>query len=311
VVLVAVLTALWLARGHDSFFANGALLLGPVLAGVVVAVAWPYFPVLDLFVAQPPEFHGFGRVFYQGVAVQVWPAIVAFPVVVWRLRRNRRDPLALIVVLLTVVYAIGALAGENGLGRVIAYIVVFVHVALAAAVAAWESRLPAKRAWVAAGCALIVAVGFVAYNRAPLRRIVRDARPPWQEIERVLAPVGPGDVVLTDSRTSYVVPALTGGRVVAWRHPIYWVPDHTERRHAVERFFATAPDEERRAVIARYGVRWVLLDRRRVPLDLEEEARLMSLGSVVAERESLLLVDLGATPAAQRQGGRPSALATR
>jgi hypothetical protein len=85
---------------------------------------------------------------------------------------------------------------------------------------------------------------------------------------------------------------LTGGRVVAWRHPVYWVPDHTERRTAQDRFFTVASEVERRAVIARYQVRWILLNRREVTLGPEDEARLLALGCVVARRNSLVLVSL-------------------
>jgi hypothetical protein len=292
-VLFAGLTALFLGRVQNSFFTNGLLLPVTVVAGVAAAAAWPYFPVLILLAAQPTEFHTWSGVFYQGVPAQVWPAIVALPVLGWRLRRTRRDPLVLLMVLLTVIYAIGAITGTYGLGRVIAYIVVFLYVALGAAVATWESRLPAKRAWLAPACALMVCVGFVAYNPAPLRRIVRYERPVWHDVQRILTPVRPDEVVLTHSRTSYMVPALTGGRIVAWRHPVYWVSDHTARRQAQERFFVGAADDERRTMIARYRVRWILLDRREVPLTLDEEGRLRALGSVVAERGSLLLLDVG------------------
>jgi hypothetical protein len=95
-----------------------------------------------------------------------------------------------------------------------------------------------------------------------------------------------------------MVPVLTGGRVVAWRHPVYWVPDHAERRQAQERFFAEATDAERREVIARYRVRWILLNRGEVHLSPEAEGRLLALGCVVAERGSLVLLDLrGSCPA--------------
>jgi hypothetical protein len=209
--------------------------------------------------------------------------------------------------LLMVIYAIGALTGRYGLGRVIAYIVVFVHIALAAAVATWESRLPAKRAWLAPACALMVTAGFV--TRAPFRPILRYQRPMWQNVERILAPVRPDEVVLADSRTSYMVPVLTGGRVVAWRHPVYWVPDHTERRQAQERFFAAAADDERRAMIARYHVSWIFLDRREVRLSPEEERRLLALGCVVNERGSFVLLDVAAVCAARRLEG-PAARAS-
>jgi len=291
VVLFAGLAALFLARVDNRFLINSVLLVGSVVAGVAAAVAWPYFPVLQLLVAQPAEFHSWNLVFYQGVTAQVWPAICALPVLLWRLRGSRRDPLVLFVAVLIVIYALGGITGKYGLGRVIAYIVVLIQIALGAAVATGESRLPPRRAWLAAACTLMVLLGLLAYTRPPLPRLKYE-RPLWYDVGSILTPVRPGEVVLADSRTSYMVPVLTGGRVVAWRHPVYWVPDHAERRQAQERFFAAATDAERRAVIARYQVRWILLNRREVSLSPEDERRLLALGCVVAERRWLVLVDL-------------------
>ncbi len=305
-VLFAGLAALFVARVRNRFFTNGVLLVGALVAGVAAAVAWPYFPVLGLLVAQPPEFHSWSGVFYQGVPARVWPAIVALPVLLWRLRANRRDPLVLLVASLTALYALGGITGKYGLGRVIAYIVVFIQIALAAALAAWESRLPARRAWLVPACSVTMMLALFAYNRPPLPRILRYDRPVWPDVGRILAPVHPGDVVLADSRTSYVVPALSGGRVVAWRHPVYWVPDHAERRQAQDRFFAAATNDERREVITRYHVRWILLNRGEVRLSPEEENRLLALGCLVAERESLVLLELAAVCAPRRRAPSPS-----
>lgn len=289
-VLIVGLAALFLARANDRWLVNGALLAGAVVAGVAGAAAWPYFPVLQLLVSQPPEFQSWSLVFYQGVPAQIWPAICALPVLLWRLRGNRRDPLVLFAAVLSVMYALGGITGKYGLGRVIAYIVVLIQVALGAAMATWESRVPARRAWLVPAGTLMVLFGLVAYTRPPLPRLRYD-RPLWYDVGSILTPVRPGEVVLADSRTSYMVPVLTGGRVVAWRHPVYWVPDHAERREAQDRFFAAATDAERRAVIARYQVRWILLNRREVLLSREEEARLLALGCIVAERNSLVLLD--------------------
>ena len=303
VVLFAGLAALFVARAHTRWLINGALLLGAVVAGVAATMAWPYFPVLNLLVAPPREFHRYGAVFYQRVPAQIWPALLALPVLAWRLRRTRRDPLVLFVAFLGAIYALGAITGAYGLGRVIAYIVVFILIALACAVATWECRLPARRAWLVPAYALLVAGVFAAYHRGRLVGIVRAEAPTWPVIEKILAPVAPADVVLTDSRTSYVVPALTGGHVIGWRHPIYWVPDQTERRQALERFFAAAEDE-RRALIARYHVKWILLDRRQVALTPNEEGRLVALGSLVAQRESLVLLTMAPFNALPREGDR-------
>jgi alpha-1,6-mannosyltransferase len=294
-VLLAGLAALFVARVKDRLFSDGVLLLGAVVAGVAAAVAWPYFPMLSLLAAQPPEFHSWSGVFYQGVAAQVWPAIVALPVLLWRLRESRRDPLVLLVAFLAVIYAAGGITGKYGLGRVIAYMVVFIQIALGIAVAAWESRLPARRAWLIPAASVTMMLALFAHNRPPLPRIIRYDRPVWLDGETILTPVRPGEVVLADSRTSYMVPALSGGRVVAWRHPVYWVPDAAERRQAQDRFFEGATDDERRAVISRYHVRWILLDRSEVRLSPGEERRLLRLGCVVAERGSLVLVGLSSS----------------
>jgi hypothetical protein len=299
-VLFAGLTVLFLARVNDRVFTRGGLLLGAVVAGVATALVWPYFPVLDLFVAQPPEFHTWSGVFYQDVLGRVWPMIVALPILLWRLRENRRDSLVLFVAFLAIIYVLGAITGRYGLGRVIAYIVVFIQIALAAAVAAWESRLSARRSWLVPVGALAMMLALFAYNRPPLPRILKYDPPVWPDVGRILTPVQPGDVVLADSRTSYMVPSLSDGRVVAWRHPVYWVPDHAERRRAQDAFFAAASDDERRAVIARYHVRWILLDRREVRLAPDEEQRLLALGCVVAHRGSLVLIDLGPSCPASR-----------
>jgi hypothetical protein len=296
VVLLAGLATLFLGRVRNSVLTTGVLLVGAVVAGVAAALAWPYFPVLNLLVAQPAEFHTYHAVFYQGVATQIWPAIVAVPLLLWRLRESRRDPLVLLVALLAVVYVLGAVTGKYGLGRVIAYIVVFIQIALGAAIARWEFLLPARRAWLVPACTLMVILGLFVYNRPPLPRRVSG---PWHDAETILTPVRPGDVVLADSRTSYMVPALTGGRVVAWRHPVYWVPDHAERQQAQARFFGAATDDERRAVIARYRVRWILLNRQEVRLSPEEEEHLLAVGCVVAERKSLVLLDVGGLCAAR------------
>jgi hypothetical protein len=114
--------------------------------------------------------------------------------------------------------------------------------------------------------------------------------PLWPEVRAVLAPVRPGEVVLADSPTSYPVPALTGGRVVAWRHPVYWVPDQRERRAAQDRFFTPIAAPERRAILHRYQVQWILVNRQATELRGDEEAALLTLGCVVGQRDDLVLI---------------------
>jgi hypothetical protein len=293
-VLFAALAALFVARLHAGTVVHAALLTGAVAAGVAASFAWPYFPVLDLFTDQPPEFHSWSSVFYQTVLPRVWPVVLALPVLLWRLRADRRDPLVLLTLLLAVIYVTGAITGAYGLGRTIASIAVVVQIALGAALAAWEFQRPAGRRWLVPAGTLAVLIGLFAYARPPLPRLLKYDPPEWREVRAILEPVRPGEVVLADSPTSYPVPAVTGGRVIAWRHPIYWVPDHAERRAAQDRFFTAVSNEDRRETLRRYDVQWVLLNRRRAHLDPAEEAALLALGCAVGQRDSLVLMDVRA-----------------
>jgi hypothetical protein len=301
-VLVAGLASLFLARSEAARSTHAGLLAGAVVGGVAVALAWPYYPVFDLFRNQPPEFHAWSRVFYQGVLARVWPVVLALPVLLWRLRRDRRDPLVLLALLLAGIYAAGAVTGAYGLGRTIASIAIVVQIALAAGLAAWEERLAPSRRWLVPAGTIAVLMGLFAYTRPPLPRLVKYDPPEWREIRSILAPVQPGEVVLADSPTSYPVPALTGGRVVAWRHPIYWVPDHAERRAAQDRFFAAGSTGEREGILRRYGVRWVLLNRRWTGLGPADEAELLAIGCVVDERHALVLIDVRSEGACVKRG---------
>ena len=298
IILIVGLCAVFLARVRHQVLLNGALLAAAVMAGAAAALAWPYFPVLRLFTEQPPEFHDWSGVFYQNVGSQIWPALLAFPVLFWRLREDRRDALVLFAALLALIYALGWFTGKYGLGRAIASIVMLTQIALGAALAAWEARPGTRRSWLPLACALTALLALLVYDRPPLPRIRRYRPPLWHEAQRVLAPVRAGDVVLADSRTSYLVPVLTGGHVVAWRHPVYWIPDLAERRGAQDRFFTPVTDAERWKVIRRYQVRWILLNRMEVGLDPAEQHRLVGLGCVVADRGPLVLVNLQSSCAA-------------
>jgi hypothetical protein len=287
---VAGLAALLLAKAGRGGLRPTLRVGGVIVAGVAAALAWPYFPLRDLFTAQPREFHVWSAVFYQEVLLKLWPVLLAAPVLAWRARRNLRDPLVLMAALFLGLYAAGAVTGAFGLGRTIAWFAVTLQIALAGALAALESRLPQERRWlVPAGTALVL-VGLFAINRPPLPRLVKYDPPLWPEVRAVLAPVRSGEVVLADSPTSYPVPALTGARVVAWRHPVYWVPDQQARRAAQDRFFTPLSEQERREILQRYRVQWILLNRRATELRGDQEAALLALGCVVGQRQSLVLI---------------------
>ena len=167
-VLFAGVLALFVGRVNDRVMANGLLLLAAVVAGVTVAMAWPYFPVVKLFGAQPAEFHSWSEVFYEGVPGQVWPAIERSRSWCGVSAKTAATRWFCSSCFWRSSSAIGGITGKFGLGRVIAYMALLVQVALGAAAAAWESRQPVRRGWLAPAGALMVSLGLFAYDRPPL-----------------------------------------------------------------------------------------------------------------------------------------------
>lgn len=242
------------------------LLAGAAAAAFGLALAWPLVPQRELWFGQLAQVHDGNDSMYDGPLVRIAPALLGVPVLLVRLRRDRRDPLAAATAGLAALVVYGGVSQAWTYGRLLAPAVMLLHVALADALAAGEERLAARPAWRAALASGVVAL-LVAGSWTAVREIVREARHPGDRrwLSFVEAHVGRDDVVLTDADTCWYVPAFAG-RVVAYPMRLPFVPDHHERLRAVARFFEPdAGEDERRALLARYRVRFVLLPKHHFP----------------------------------------------
>lgn len=86
---------------------------------------------------------------------------------------------------------------------------------------------------------------------------------PRQAMGALLGPIGPRDVVLSDIQTSWRIPS-TRGRVVAALHYELFVPEQAQRTTDLNNFFSSDNEAEREAVIRKYGVAWIVLNRERI-----------------------------------------------
>ena len=77
--------------------------------------------------------------------------------------------------------------------------------------------------------------------------------------------VEPGEIVLSDLETSWLVPSF-GGKVIAGLHAQAFIADNDQRVEDLNGFFdPSASDQSRLAVIARYGPTYLLLDKQNTP----------------------------------------------
>jgi alpha-1,6-mannosyltransferase len=278
---VPVLAILWIVHPINAVFLCAGLLaclleerprLGRwaalaliVGASVALAFGWPLFPMRQLWFAETDLVHQGNDAMYADALPRIAPALLGLPWLIVRLRRDPRDRLALLALLLAAFIAYGAAAGAWSYGRLLSHLVLVLQVALADACAALEERLDGLRGGsvlrhlVAPSlAALLLAASWSRAVRPTLDEAGR-GDPRW--LSFLEKEVGRDDVVLTDLESCWYVPSFSG-KVVAYGMRLPFVPDHDQRRAAIARFFerGVAP-AERLEIIDRYEVAYVLLTK--------------------------------------------------
>jgi hypothetical protein len=248
-------------------------------AAVVTAavVAWPLYSVLDLPTASE-QYDTVHHLLYRLVGQRTALAVLAIPIVAVRLRANRRDPLALMVAGATAIFVVGGLTERYSLGRILPLGMLALHVALGVWLAErapglWRQASGARRlASAVIGAAVLFAGVFGC--RAGLARAVPRALLPSSVADDPRLHFGdaglsflsrettPDDVAFVATlEAARVTPGL-GAKVVAPGYIAPFVKDFDRRWADVGRFFTSQSHDERRALIQRYGVSFVLFDLR-------------------------------------------------
>lgn len=234
-------------------------------ASLALAFAWPLYPVRQLWFGEAATVHAGNDVMYHDLFSRIAPALLGAPWLLVRLRRNARDPLALLALCLALLVACGGALGQWSYGRLISHVVLMLQVALADACAALEERLGRLRAGailrhlLAPSIAAILVAGSWSVALRPTLEEAWRGDPLW--LSFLQNQVGRDDVVLTDLETCWYVPSFSG-KVVAFPMRLPFVPDHDERQRAVTRFFERGvPQVERLDILQRYGVAYLLVPK--------------------------------------------------
>ncbi|WP_369378538.1 hypothetical protein [Streptomyces sp. cg36] len=233
-------------------------------AALAVAVSWPYCNIFTL--VGDTGIDSMHRAVYEELTGRYWLAVLlGAPALLLRLRRDRRDPPALMTGLFWLVVLYGWLSGHFTYGRLLAVALVPAQVALAVELTRprpWSRARRALAPLAAAGACL----GFVSAQAgalAPGLGVRGVERPPHWDTYGWAAPYIPaGETVLADDY--YVVRSLPGYGpfLVApvWPDPALPEADRLRRKAAVRRYLTPSTPRSARAEIARrYGVRWLLL----------------------------------------------------
>jgi hypothetical protein len=263
-----------------------------------LAALWPYYPFVRLLLGESRVYDAVNYgIYLQRVSLAI--SLLGLPFLFLRLKRNWRDPLVTLFALLSVVYVLGYLTQHWSYGRVVAGIVLVLHVALASAAAAVEARLvlgrfPRVSRWLFTGMVLVLCVIFS--YRTGLTPALQAAwpgqRPAFAAYTFLSEHTRQYDVVLADLRTSWFIPTF-GGKVVAARHPLAFVPDQQARVADLEFFFGRETDDASRKEIAqRYGADYLLLNKRNIGYWSEIATFFLPTSRLVYEDDNFLLIAL-------------------
>jgi hypothetical protein len=287
----------------------------------LLALGWPYFPLGQLLFAPASAAYRAAiaaddRVMYVDVLPRVLPALVVLPLLARRAVRVRRDPLLVLLVGLLLAYTYGWISRNWSFGRLIADIMIVAAVILAEElVRIYLVARTSGRLLTMVGTAALLLYGV--WNVADTFHLLPTAY-------RSVLPVGwaPPDVdraalsdfsflrghtvarsvVIADPGTALAVPAF-GGRTV-------WVPrpeafiDAADRQGDVARFFAVgSSDADRRAVLCRYHVSFLLLSSAQLRSQPDVFRQLLNLGVPRYRNSRFVLVDVRVPVAHTNQVG--------
>ncbi|MDX2464086.1 MAG: hypothetical protein QNK31_06215 [Porticoccus sp.] len=238
-----------------------------------MAIIWPYYSFLDLLVANSPDFHTDSYRLYDRFYL-IWPSLLLLPLAIktlWsRWQCNHLDVLVLMLAASILVYLIGFISGQYGLGRIISFIAILIQISAAAFLAQLEQNRERQRllrylphmVW-----GLLVLLAFNTHNFSAADRSLKGLqgiRYDYSQYQTLSHHVAQYEVVLSDIESSWMIPTFSG-KVIASKHPAHWVDNHAQRLIDVDRFFAADVNiSEKSEIIDTYEVDFILIDKNRI-----------------------------------------------
>ncbi len=233
--------------------------------GLLVLWLWPYYDFFALFWAGD-DLDGVHRALYTEFAGRYWLALLGVAALVLRLRRDRRDVLAVFFTLGALVCAAGFASAHYEWGRALPAALIPAQLAAALEVLHRGHRRAVRTGWT---CALAGALAVGAWTQAGVlgyvvgRNALPEAlavhyTPPWSTYEWITPYARYGDVVMARDFPNRLLPAY-GPYTVAPGYPDFFLRDAARREKAVQIYYTRrTPPGERREILRRYHVRWVL-----------------------------------------------------
>lgn len=280
-------------------FTTRAIRLAPIVLGLALSLAWPFFPVGGAIRAAPAYAQqgiaGDWHEFYGWFPVRLLPACLGFLYFVPAFRRRSLDWLGWVLGVCMAIYIVNGLVLHSAFfGRYVIYVALLLqwgvirwlyHARISPSVG---HGMAATLFLVTIACTTLLEVRtalqwspVLESDRVRTPAGDRDNRDYVNRFERFAPHLSSRDIVMAGMQESWILPAVVGCRVVGVIHGTPFMRDYEARQLAVKRFFdPTVSAAERASLLARYGVT-------RVVISQNDEGRLPGLD----QRTSLMFRD--------------------
>jgi hypothetical protein len=253
------------------------------LLSIFLMLFWPYFSIIEAFKkgALSGGWYPTGNYFYSNIISGAGMSLLGIPVGLYYL--YRRTHLCIIggLIISVLIYLASYAANLPLLGRYVYFSIFFLQILLSFYLAElWCAPSPGEgvsviRKLLKGASVIIIAALFLYQVRLlDLRGMIRCCVhfDPQFSIERCSHPkekyaflatnLRPGNVVMSDTFTSWIIPAMSGAKVVSLFHDNPLVSDNAARMNDTRSFFSpNTSKSERMEILNRYGVTHVLLHK--------------------------------------------------
>lgn len=247
------------------------------LAAIGAAIAWPYFDYWKVLTRGTGE-AWFIAPMYRHQVEALGSALIGFPIAAYFAMKKRHllivYGLAMCLLIYVVSYFLQVLIGS----RFLLYTTIFLHLAIATYL--YEHSLHQRRSlnsWLS-GHGYLMIIAFIVfvpglwYRTHEVAMHLRRAYDPPLKFHAYRSPIQPffflsnhldnTDIVMADDTTGWVIPAITGAKIVAQQKgdPLITAEINVRRQSARSFLYRPISTRERVAIVRRYRVTHILLD---------------------------------------------------
>ena len=263
---------------------RGFSLIGlSLVLSILFSLSWPYFSIIEVFRkgSLSGGWYPTGNYFYTHIITGAGLSLLGIPVVIYYLLKRRHLCIILSFLVSVMIYIASYCADLPLLGRYIYFSIFFLQLLLSFFLAElWEphpKHIPPpfiKHTLRITSVIIIVVLFLYQIKLMDLTGMVRccihfsptlstkRCNHPKEKYVFLTAHLKRGNVVISDTFTSWVIPAMTGAKVVSLFHDNPLVPDNVNRMRNTKVFFSPATNRlERMEIVKHYGVTHILIHK--------------------------------------------------